>query len=295
MRLIRNTPELRVLLKPLREKGGRIGFVPTMGYLHEGHASLIRHCKTRCETTIVSIFVNPMQFGDGEDFDRYPHDPDRDQAICFEQEVTAMFIPELKEIYPTGFGTFIDPGQMGDVLCGEYRPGHFRGMVTVVGKLLNIVQPDLVFFGQKDLQQAAIVRRMVRDLNLPVELVIAPTVRETDGLAMSSRNSYLSPKERVRALCISRALFAAKDAFANGMCDSEDLINTARSLLGELDEIQYCELVDALTMGPLVGRVSRLAGLCVAGKVGDTRLIDNVLLSEDSDPTRLLSLVGFPE
>jgi pantoate--beta-alanine ligase len=206
-----------------------------------------------------------------------------------------MFVPEEKEMYPTGFATFIDPGQMGQVLCGRYRPGHFRGVVTVIGKLLNIVQPDLLFFGQKDLQQAAIVRRMLRDLNLPIELVIVPTVREADGLAMSSRNTYLTPEERKKALCISRALFKAEDAFREGMRSSAELIGVARKHLAGLDELQYCELVDALTMDPIEGQVGRLAGLCVAGKIGSTRLIDNVLLSEAGEPTRLLSLVAFPE
>jgi pantoate--beta-alanine ligase len=241
------------------------------------------------------VFVNPMQFGEGEDYGRYPHDLDSDQALCFRQDVTVMFVPEEKEMYPTGFATFIDPGQMGQVLCGKYRPGHFRGVVTVIGKLLNIVQPDLLFFGQKDLQQAAIVRRMLRDLNLPIELVITPTVREADGLAMSSRNTYLSPEERKRALCLSKALFSAEDAFRKGERSSAELIDTAKRRLGDLDEFQYCDLVDALTMDPIEGQVGRLAGLCVAGKIGTTRLIDNVLLSETSDPTRLLSLVAFPE
>jgi len=295
MRVARNNPEMRVLLKTMKDKGGRVGFVPTMGYLHEGHASLIKHCKSRCDSIVVSVFVNPMQFGEDEDFARYPHDLESDQALCLKHGVTVLFVPEEKEIYPTGFGTFIDPGRMGQVLCGRYRPGHFRGVVTVIGKLLNIVQPDLVFFGQKDLQQAAIVRRMLRDLNLPIELVIAPTVREADGLAMSSRNTYLSPEDRRRALCISRALFKAEDAFKAGMRSSQELIGTAKKHLNELDELQYCELVDALTMDPIEGQVGRLAGLCVAGKIGTTRLIDNVLLSEAGDPTRLLSLVAFPE
>ena len=295
MRLVRVASELRVLLKPLRGQKGRIGFVPTMGFLHEGHASLIRNCRLRCDTVVVSVFVNPLQFGADEDFGRYPHDLENDQALCLNQGVTALFIPEQKEIYPTGFNTFIDPGQMGEALCGRDRPGHFRGVATVVGKLLNIVQPDLVFFGQKDLQQAAIVRRMIRDLNLPVELVVTPTVRDADGLATSSRNIYLSPADRARALCISRALFAAEEAFRKGVRSAEELVNMARGLMTELDEVQYCELADAMTMDPLEGQVGRLAGLCVAGKIGKTRLIDNLLLSEASDPTRLLSLAALPD
>ncbi|MDR0498379.1 MAG: pantoate--beta-alanine ligase [Holophagales bacterium] len=295
MRIARNIPELRVLLKTLRKQGGRIGFVPTMGYLHEGHASLIQHCRARCDSVVASIFVNPTQFGPDEDLNHYPHDLDRDQALCLNQGVTILFIPEATELYTTGFSTFIDPGPMGQVLCGSYRPGHFRGVATVVAKLFSIVQPDLAFFGQKDLQQAAILRRMVWDLNLPIELVVAPTIREHDGLAMSSRNAYLSIGERMRALCISRALAAATNAFQKGVRSATELVDTAKSLLGDLDELQYCELVDALTMDTIEGQVKRLAGLCVAGKIGRARLIDNVLLSEAADPTRLLSLVAIPD
>jgi pantoate--beta-alanine ligase len=266
-----------------------------MGYLHEGHASLIQQAQTRCGCVVVSVFVNPAQFVEGEDFDRYPHDPDRDQSLCFKHGVTVMFLPEPKEIYPTGFSTFIDPGPMGQVLCGQHRPGHFRGVATVVGKFLSVVQPDLAFFGQKDLQQAAIVRRMIWDLNLPVELVVSPTVREADGLAMSSRNSYLSDDERARALCISRALFAAESAYKNGTRSTHDLLDVAKRVLSELDELQYCELVDPLTLDSIEGQVGYISGLCVAGKIGKTRLIDNILLSDSDDPTRHLSLLAVPE
>lgn len=295
MRLVRSIPELRIFLKSLRGSGSRVGFVPTMGYLHEGHASLIQQAKTRCDNVVVSVFVNPTQFVEGEDFDRYPHDLDRDQALCFKHNVTVMFIPEPKEVYPTGFSTFIDPGLMGQVLCGKDRPGHFRGVATVVGKFLSVVQPDLAFFGQKDLQQAAIIRRMIWDLNLPVELVVSPTVREADGLAMSSRNSYLTDEERMRALCISRALFAAESAYRGGTRSTNELLDTAKHILGELDELQYCELVDPLTLDSIDGHAGYISGLCIAGKIGNTRLIDNILLSESDDPTRHLSLMVAPE
>jgi len=295
MRLARSIPELRVLLKSSKQRGDRIGLVPTMGYLHRGHESLIKHCKSRCDSVIVSVFVNPIQFGPDEDFGHYPHDPDHDQSLCLNSGVNILFMPEPKEMYSTGFNTFIDPGPIGQVLCGKYRPGHFRGVATVVAKLFNIIQPDLAFFGQKDLQQTAIIRRLVWDLNIPLELVVAPTVRDKDGLAMSSRNSYLSPSERGRALCINRALSTAAAAFKNGERSASELVSMAKSLLTGLDELQYCELVDALTMDKIEGNIGRLAGLCVAGKIGGTRLIDNVLLSETSDPTSLLSLVGLPE
>jgi pantoate--beta-alanine ligase len=295
MRIVRSIPELRVLLKTQKRREGRIGFVPTMGYLHEGHESLIKHCRSRCDSIVVSVFINPTQFGPGEDFHQYPHDPDRDQALCLESGVNILFMPEAKEVYSTGFNTFVDPGSMGQQLCGKYRPGHFRGVATVIAKFLNIIQPDLVFFGQKDLQQSAIIRRLIWDLNIPVELVVVPTVREPDGLALSSRNVYLSPEERERALCISRALSAAESAFQNGVRSADKLIAIASQQLTDLDEVQYCELVDAFTMDSIEGQVGRLAGLCIAGKVGKTRLIDNTLLSEADGPTRLLSLVGIPE
>ncbi|MCL1894206.1 MAG: pantoate--beta-alanine ligase [Holophagaceae bacterium] len=295
MRLIRSIPELRVLLKTMKGRGERVGLVPTMGYLHSGHEALIRQCRSRCDYVVVSVFINPLQFGPNEDFHRYPHDLDRDQTLCLEHGVEIMFMPEPKEMYSTGFSTFVDPGSMGNVLCGSYRQGHFRGVTTVVAKLLNTIQPDLAFFGQKDLQQSAIIRRMVWDLNIPVELVVIPTVRDDDGLALSSRNSFLSPEERCRALCISKALFEAESAFRGGVRLASEIINSAKNLLTELDELQYCELVDALTLDSIEGQIGRLVGLCVAGKIGNTRLIDNVLLSEADDPTRQLSLVGIPE
>jgi pantoate--beta-alanine ligase len=209
--------------------------------------------------------------------------------------VNILFVPEPKELYSTGFNTFVDPGPMAECLCGKYRPGHFRGVATVVAKLFNIIQPDLAFFGQKDLQQTAIIRRLVWDLNIPLELVVAPTVRDKDGLAMSSRNTYLTASERAKALCIPKALSGAGMAFNTGNRSSRELLKIARSLLTGLDEIQYCDLVDALTMDTIEGEITKLAGLCVAGKVGSNRLIDNILLSESSDPTSLLSLVGLPE
>jgi pantoate--beta-alanine ligase len=266
-----------------------------MGYLHAGHEALIKQCRSRCDSIVVSVFINPLQFEPDEDFHRYPHDLDRDQTICLNQGVTILFMPEPKELYSTGFSTFVDPGPIGQVLCGRYRPGHFRGVATVVAKLLNTIQPDLAFFGQKDLQQSAIIRRMVWDLNIPVELVVTPTVREADGLAMSSRNSYLSSEERIRALCISRALLASENAFRSGNRSAGELVGIAMQHLTELDKLQYCELVDALTMDPIEGQIGRLAGLCIAGKIGNTRLIDNTLLSDAEDPTYQLSLVGIPE
>jgi pantoate--beta-alanine ligase len=224
--------------------------------------------------------VNPTQFGPGEDLASYPRDLERDQNLCLETGATVLFLPEVGEIYPTGFQTHVEPGHLADTLCGRYRPGHFRGVATVVAKLFNIVQPDLAFFGQKDFQQIAVIRRMARDLNLPVDVVVVPTVREADGLALSSRNTYLDEDGRQRALTLSRGLLAAKAAFdEEGEREPAKLLETARSLMTGADSIQYLELVDAQTLEPLQGPVDRSSALCVAAYVGSTRLIDNVLLN----------------
>lgn len=289
MRIVRTIPEIRMALKVSREGGHRVGFVPTMGYLHEGHAALIKQSTARCNHTVVSVFVNPTQFGPKEDLARYPKDLDRDQNLCLKLGVDILFLPEASEIFPTGFSTFVEPGPLGNVLCGKFRPGHFRGVATIVAKLFNIVQPDLAFFGQKDLQQIAVIRRMIRDLNMPVDIVAAPTVREADGLAMSSRNSYLSAEERKRALSLHRGLAAASEAFQKGERQAAKLMAIARKQLSDVDEIQYCQLVDANTMDPLKGEVTRTAALCLAAVVGKTRLIDNVLLSPTDDGVQFIN------
>jgi pantoate--beta-alanine ligase len=250
-----------------------------MGFLHEGHAGLIRQSAARCDATIVSIFVNPAQFGPSEDLANYPRDLERDQNLCLESGATVLFLPEVAEIYPTGFQTHVEPGRLADPLCGRFRPGHFRGVTTVVAKLFNIVQPDLAFFGQKDFQQTVVIRRMARDLNLPVDLVVVPTVREADGLALSSRNAYLDEDARRRALCLSQGLMAAKDAFEAGEREAASLLRVARGPLAGVDSVQYLELVDTQNLEPIQGRVDRSSALCVAAYVGSTRLIDNVLLT----------------
>jgi len=289
MRIVRTINELRVALKALRDKGQSIGFVPTMGFLHDGHAALIRQSTARCDTTVVSVFVNPTQFGPSEDLAQYPRDLERDQNLCLRLGVGILFMPEPSEVYPTGYTTSISVGTMGDVLCGSFRPGHFRGVATVVAKLFNMVQPDLAFFGQKDLQQTAIIQRMVKDLNLPVDILVAPTVREADGLALSSRNTYLTPENRARALGISRGLLAAEQAFKAGERDAERLVAIAGAELAVADEIQYCQLVDPMTLDPILGTVNRPAALCTAVLVGPTRLIDNVLLSPTGDDAQFIS------
>lgn len=279
MRVVRTIADLRALLRPLREAGKRIGFVPTMGFLHEGHEALIRQSAARCDATVVSIFVNPTQFGPSEDLANYPKDLERDQNLCLEAGTTVLFLPEASEIYPTGFQTHVEPGRLAEPLCGRFRPGHFRGVATVVAKLFNMVEPDLAFFGQKDFQQTVVIRRMARDLNLPVDVVVVPTIREADGLALSSRNAYLDDDARRRALRLSEGLLAAKAAFEAGERNGAKLVEIARKPLAGVDSVQYLELVDTQNLEPIQGPVDRSAALCVAAYVGSTRLIDNVLLS----------------
>jgi pantoate--beta-alanine ligase len=289
MRIIRTISELKVALKALRESHKSIGFVPTMGYLHEGHASLIKQSTARCDATVVSVFVNPTQFGPSEDLSRYPRDLERDQNLCLRLGVAILFMPEASEVYPTGFCTSISVGPIADALCGEFRPGHFRGVATVVAKLFNMVQPDLAFFGQKDLQQSAIIRRVVKDLNLPVDILVAPTVREADGLALSSRNSYLSKTERERALGVSRGLFAAEKAFRAGERNGTALEALARKEMDQADAIQYCAVVDPTTLDPVPGEITRPVALCAAVVMGGTRLIDNMLLTPSGEPVQFIS------
>lgn len=271
----------------MRAEGKRIGFVPTMGFLHEGHGALIRQSAARCDVTVVSIFVNPTQFGPSEDLASYPRDLERDQNLCLEAGTTVLFLPEVAEIYPTGFQTHVEPGRLAEPLCGRFRPGHFRGVATVVAKLFNMVEPDLAFFGQKDFQQTVVLRRMARDLNLPVDVVVVPTLREADGLALSSRNTYLDEDARRRALSLSQGLLAAKAAFDDGERAAARLLEAARGPLAGVDSVQYLELVDTQTLEALTGTVDRTVALCVAAYVGSTRLIDNVLLTPTAEEAGL--------
>lgn len=278
MQTITTVTELRRVLAEVRRADKRVGFVPTMGYLHDGHLALIEASRAQCDVTVVSIFVNPTQFGPNEDLSTYPRDFQRDEKLCRDAGVAIVFAPGAMEVYPAQFETFIEPGELAKPLCGAFRPGHFRGVATVVSKLFNMVQPDVAFFGQKDFQQCAVVSRMAIDLNLPIEIVIVPTVREADHLAMSSRNRYLSEEDRRRALTISRGLFAAAEEFRLGKRNVDELIAIARRHLETLDRLQYLELVDGDTLKPAVSPLHRPAALCVAAYVGSTRLIDNVIL-----------------
>ncbi|EHR01104.1 pantoate--beta-alanine ligase [Bradyrhizobium sp. WSM471] len=283
METITTLAGLRLALAKARKAGRRVGFVPTMGYLHEGHLALVEASRAQSDATVVSIFVNPTQFGPNEDLSTYPRDFLRDERLCRDGGVSIVFAPDPREVYPGGFETFVEPGELSKPLCGAFRPGHFRGVATVVCKLLNMVQPDAVFLGQKDFQQCAVVRRMATDLNFPVEIITVPTVREPDGLAMSSRNRYLNDEQRQRALCISRALFAADAKFRAGEREVDVLVAIARRHLDQVDPLHYVELVDADTLKPAASPLSHPAALCVAAHVGGTRLIDNVVLNPEAD------------
>jgi pantoate--beta-alanine ligase len=257
-------------------RGERVAFVPTMGALHAGHVALLEEGRRRGDQLVLSIFVNPTQFGPNEDLARYPRDLPGDLSRAASAGTDVAFVPEPVDIYPPGFQTTIEVRELARGLDGAFRPGHFAGVATVVAKLFHIVQPDLAIFGQKDFQQLAIVRRLVVDLAMGIEIVGLPTVREPDGLAMSSRNAYLSPPERERALSLSRALFAARDRAAAGERDARALVEGARAAL-DVDRLDYLELCDAVTLAPLA-QIDRPAVLLVAAFVGRTRLIDNVAI-----------------
>ena len=281
MRRVDSIAELRTMLRDRRHGGARIALVPTMGALHDGHLSLVDVARANAEIVVMSVFVNPLQFGPSEDFDRYPRDLDADAAKAERRGVDVLFAPTRDAMYPVERAVEVRPLSLGDAWEGAIRPGHFTGVLTVVCKLLNIVQPDVAVFGQKDIQQATLIRAMVRDLDLPVEILVVPTVRDADGLALSSRNAYLSPDERRRALALSRALSAVGAAFAGGERDAARLqelgLAEVRSAGGI--EIEYFALMDPVTLRPVdVAAPGTIAAL--AARVGATRLIDNVILPE---------------
>jgi pantoate--beta-alanine ligase len=280
MEVTREIAAARAAVAAARRSGQRIGFVPTMGALHAGHLSLVEAAKHDATYVVVSIFVNPTQFGPQEDFARYPRDEAGDLRKCEQAGADLVFIPTVAEMYPpAGGATTVHVARLTDTLCGPARPGHFDGVATVVGKLFNIVQPDRAYFGQKDAQQLAVIRRMTRDLDWPVEVVACPTVREPDGLALSSRNGYLSADERQRALALYRALCAARDRIQGGERDVQAVTAAMRRVLAEAEpaQIDYAAVVDPDTV-QLVTRVEGPVLIAVAVRIGATRLIDNVLV-----------------
>jgi len=284
MKIVKRPETMQGITMGLKRKGGTIGFVPTMGALHEGHLSLIRRARRENDIVIVSIFVNPLQFGPSEDLKRYPRPFGKDKKLCLQEGVDFLFYPDAGALYPRDFRTQISVKGLEDVLCGKSRPGHFRGVSTVVAKLFNIVQPDNAYFGQKDSQQAVIIRRMVKDLNMPLEIVVMPIIREKDGLAMSSRNAYLENKERETAPVVYRALQGAGTLVAKGIRDSGKIAAAIKNILisqksGPVPVIDYVAVVDLESLLP-VRTISRDARtlIALAARIGKTRLIDNVII-----------------
>jgi pantoate--beta-alanine ligase len=265
-----------------RQRGATIAFVPTMGFLHEGHLSLMREGRKRASLLASSLFVNPAQFGPNEDFSRYPRNFEGDCALMREVPVDVLFAPEPEQMYPHGSQTWVEVTEITRGLCGAGRPGHFRGVTTVVAKLFNIVKPHVALFGEKDYQQLRAIERMVKDLNFDIDIVAVPTVREPDGLAMSSRNAYLNPGQRENALALSDALRAAGTVFKAGVRDPQELVQAARRLLESTPEIQieYVEAVDAVTLEK-VERVERPVVVAIAARLGTTRVIDNAVFTPE--------------
>jgi pantoate--beta-alanine ligase len=276
MKVVETAADLRKLRLKLPEP---LGFVPTMGYLHEGHLVLVRQAKAENASVAVSIFVNPTQFGPKEDFKHYPRDPQRDLALLEKESVDLVFMPPVEEIYPPGFNSWVEVGRLAERLEGASRPGHFRGVATVVARLFNLVQPDRAYFGQKDAQQLIVIRKMVADLDMSLEVIAVPTVREPDGLAMSSRNTYLNPEERKQATVLYQALILAQKLYAEGEKDAAAIRRQMTELIQKqpLADIDYISLADAETLDEL-DVVKPPALVSMAVKIGKTRLIDNVVV-----------------
>ena len=280
MKTLTTISEIREFSVRAKRAGKTVGFVPTMGYLHDGHLSLVREACKRCDVVVVSIFVNPTQFGPGEDFKKYPRDLKRDLKLLSPFKVDVVFAPEPEEMFPKGFSAFVEVPGLSEGLCGASRPGHFRGVATVVFKLFNIVSPDLAFFGQKDFQQLAVIKKMAQDLNLPVKVIGMPTVREADGLAMSSRNKYLSRQERDAASVLFRALKLAEKMAGEGIIDGKKILKAMKQMISCVSlkvKIDYIEICDPATLkgkGTAMGETL----IALAAFIGKTRLIDNIVM-----------------
>jgi len=281
MEIVNTLQRVRQLVAQARQAGKVIGLVPTMGALHAGHMSLINAAVNRCGFVVVSIFVNPTQFGPNEDFDKYPRTLQNDCQKCQDAGVDVIFAPTNDQMYGTANQnkTWVIVEQLTENLCGKNRPGHFRGVTTVCAKLFNIIAADYAFFGQKDAQQAVVIKKMVRDLNIPIQIIICPIVRETDGLAMSSRNKYLDDDQRQQALCLHESLLAAEKLIKNGQKDTTDILQNIRSIIAErsMVELEYAAIVDPDTLEE-IHNIKGKALIAVAVKVGSTRLIDNIIV-----------------
>jgi len=284
VRTIPTTPDLRNALDNLRKQDKRIGFVPTMGALHEGHRSLVKMSKQQTDVTVVSIFVNPTQFGPNEDFSRYPRTIEADESILIDEEVDFLFLPEVDQIYPAGHSSSIHIGPISSVFEGAIRPGHFDGVAIVVSILFNIVQPNVAFFGQKDAQQLAVIRKLIRDFAFPIDIIASPTIRDENGLALSSRNRYLSENEKNEALAIPTMLFLAKDLLMNGQSPADAKMASTLEFqrLAPNMKLDYLDIVDNETFQPKSSFDNRQnspsATIIIAARIGATRLIDNLLI-----------------
>lgn len=275
---VKSISEVKEKLSLVRRERKRIGFVPTMGYFHAGHLALMRKAKSECDFVVVSIFVNPTQFGPKEDYHRYPRDLKRDGKLAEECGVDLLFTPSVEEMYPEEQLAWVEVNEITDILCGKFRPGHFRGVATVVVKLFNIVQPDVAYFGEKDYQQLQVIKKMVKDLNFPVEIVGVPTVREKDGLALSSRNTYLSAEEKRGALLLSKSLKKAQELYEAGEREVSAIRERMLEILNTPQvKLQYLEIREAESLKPLE-KIEGEALVALAAYVGETRLIDNVVL-----------------
>ena len=279
MEVAKTIESVRSLVKAARSGGKKIGFVPTMGALHIGHISLIEAAVDKCDFVVVSIFVNPTQFGPGEDFKKYPRPLKADLEICRKAEVDVVFTPTPEQMYPDENLTWVNVGKLTETLCGRFRPGHFRGVTTVCAKLFNIVAPDIAFFGQKDAQQAIVIRRMVTDLIMPLEIVICPTIREPNGLAVSSRNQYLTEQQKKDATNIYKSLEKCRRMIDAGIKDTREIITDMRKILQQVPsiEIEYVSIVDAETL-QAIDKITDKVLAAIAVRIGPARLIDNILM-----------------
>jgi len=279
MKVAKTIESVRRLVKNARNAGEKIGFVPTMGALHTGHISLIETAKKKCDFVVISIFVNPTQFGPGEDFSRYPRPINAEVNICKKTDVDLVFVPAVRKMYPTENLTWVTVEKLTEPLCGRSRPGHFRGVTTVCAKLFNIVAPDVAYFGQKDAQQAIVIKRMVADLNMPLRIVVCPTVREPNGLAVSSRNQYLTERQKKDAANIYQSLQTCRNLIEAGTTDTRQIIAEMQKILQRIPsvEIEYISIVDAETLES-IEKISGKVIAAVAVRIGTTRLIDNILV-----------------
>jgi len=279
MKIAKTISSVRKLVQQARTEGKSVGLVPTMGALHQGHISLIEEAAKKTDFVVVSIFVNPTQFGPKEDFKKYPRPLQNDLKLCRRADADVVFAPSAKEMYPQENLTWVSVKKLSEPLCGRSRPGHFRGVITVCSKLFNIVQPDVAFFGQKDAQQTVVIKQMVADLNIPLKIVVCPTVRQSDGLALSSRNQYLSPRERRDAACLYRSLQKCRQMVADGIKETKRIVAQMRKIItaAASAKIEYIEIVDAKTLQP-IKKVDRPTLVALAVRIGQTRLIDNILI-----------------